>query len=181
MVHRYVPLASIFGALVFSGCVIYTEPTNQPPPPPPPPAKANQGQPGKPGKPATVVYRPGSQPGSQPQPTAQPGPTSIHQKVIGLLKVGDINVVVANGTCAITVDGVSHGTGSTAAVKVGAGSHEVSCQPAGKPAQKQTVAVKNAETTTVTFDLNNPSNNKNVSMPTGLVPPGGRPTPPVGQ
>lgn len=175
MSHRYVPLASLLGALSFAGCVIYTEPQGGPPPPPPPPPAAQPAQPAPPAQPGKV----GSiGPPNTPPPASTGGVGAInHGKFTSRLVVGEILVVVNGGNCDISVDGTSHGVANQHRMKVGAGEHTVGCAPEGKAAQTQKVTVAKDELVTVAFDLNNPANTTSVSKPAGVAPPVGRPTP----
>lgn len=179
MAHRYLPLASFLGALLFSGCVIYTEPNGQnqgnPPPPPPPPHRGqpqNQPPPNQPPKETVSGKLPSAQP--QPQPKKE---DSIHGKLISKLSIGKLHVVVVGGTCEIGIDGKSQGVSSKVTTNIGAGDHEVTCQPTGGKLQTQAVSVAKNEEVVVSFDLNNPANTTNVSKPMNVAPPVGRPTP----
>ena len=176
MVHRYVPLASFLGALLFSGCVIYTEPQNSPPPPPPPPAKA--GQPAS--QPATTTgKKPGAHSQPQPQPATDDNSGPRHQDLLARLQgeVGQITVVVKGGECLVGIDGVPYGTKSEVSAQAAPGERSVTCQPKVGAVQTQKVKINKGETGTVTFDLANPANNTAVSKPTAVAPPVGRPTP----
>jgi hypothetical protein len=175
MVHRYLPFASFLGALLFSGCVIYTEPEDQnqaAPPPPPPPHQAQPAQP--PTETVSGKVPSKTQPPAQPQP--EPGGLQ-HNNWLSKVKIGKIVVHVTGGSCDIGIDGKSQGIGTKANTKIGAGDHEVTCQPTGGKLQTESVSVAANEEVTVTFDLANPSNTTNVSKPLDTAPPVGRPTP----
>lgn len=172
MSHRYVPLASLLGGLLFAGCVIYTEPQDGPPPPPPPPPAAQPAPPAQPGKVGSIG------PPNAPPPASKGGAGAInHGRFTSRLIAGEILVVVNGGNCDISIDGTSHGVAAQHKMKVGAGEHTVGCKPDGKPAQSQKVSVAKDELVTVAFDLNNPANTTSVSKPANVAPPVGRPTP----
>lgn len=172
---RYVPLASLLGGLLFTGCVIYTEPQDGPPPPPPPPPAAQPAQPAPPAQPGKV----GSLgPPNAPPPASTGGVGAIkHGNFTSRLVVGEILVVVNGGNCDISIDDHSYGVSNQHRMKVGAGEHTVGCKPEAKLAQTQKVTVAKDELVTVAFDLNNPSNTTSINKPANVAPPVGRPTP----
>ena len=114
-------------------------------PPDPPPASASSSAPAPPPPTTAPPKTATTAPTPAPPPPAPPPPTTD--------ELGTIVVVVVGSSCAIAVDGKSHGVGASANVKVPAGAHTVTCKPSGGAMKSKSVTVKAGKSSMAMFKL----------------------------